>query len=100
MKQVKHLMASAAMVCDNIIRPPDKSAGTNNATALLDEFSRLKQLERNSEGLMENQNRAESMVLDSLDSLAARCFFANQASDITDFIYMISCIQFRLRIIR
>jgi hypothetical protein len=93
-KQVKHLMASGAVVCDNILRPPEKSVGTNNATALLDEFTRLKQ----SEGL--TKSRAEFMVLDSLDSLASRCYFANQASDVTDFIYMISCIQFRLRVIR
>lgn len=97
-KQVKHLVASAAVVCDDIIHASEKSVSTNNAMAVLDEFSRLKQSERESEGLVEN--RAESMVLDSLDSLAARCYFATQASDITDFIYMISCIQFRLRVIR
>ena len=97
-KQASHLLGLVSAVCSQIVHP---SGDTNlgNVLQLLDEFRRTKQ--RGSNNAQQREGHIKRvMMFDTLDSLAERCFLADQASHISDFVYMIACIQFRMKVIR
>ncbi|KAF8899533.1 hypothetical protein CPB84DRAFT_1747880 [Gymnopilus junonius] len=60
----------------------------------------LKQSEKERSQLPATRNRAQVMMFDSLANLATRCYYAEQATAVTEFVYMLCCIQFCLLLIQ
>ncbi|KAF8870024.1 hypothetical protein CPB84DRAFT_1855840 [Gymnopilus junonius] len=97
--QASHMMLAAALVGQAACQASEERA-SGDVISLLEEFQTLKQSEKERSQLPATRNRAQVMMFDSLANLAARCYYAEQATAVTEFVYMLCCIQFCLLLIQ
>ena len=83
-----HLVLSIVMVCDQIVAHSDDSSYVSEILDTLQGGSKFA------------DPIPSVMAVDSLENLATRCILSESTAACIDFVYMLSCIQLRCKVIR